>query len=184
MEEITSEDEIAELEPEKVIVSVFILSGYDRSAINWLKDTWEQIHEDTGSNWVLVAPVKTREVGSAREIDIRLSDRIRKMYGIAPAKTPCLVFDNFIDEEHQNVLSLTGDDGLLKSMMLSMKRRIDEELEALGDIPRTDRWRQDVTRKLFDAGKWTRDERALLMATKKAFSVVPTAAKFLVGKYF
>src|ERR1700682_5435374 len=99
MEEIYLEDEIAALEPKKVIVSVFILSGYDRSAYKWVLDTWKQIDEDTGANWVLLVPVNRR--GSfPREIDVSLSDRIREMYGIDRQQTPCLVFDNFVEDEH------------------------------------------------------------------------------------
>ena len=182
MEEIYLEDEIAALEPKKVIVSVFILSGYDRSAYKWVLDTWKQIDEDTGANWVLLVPVNRR--GSfPREIDVSLSDRIREMYGIDRQQTPCLVFDNFVEDEHQKVLSLKGGDDLLKNMMLSMKERIDVELNTLGDAPRTDRWRYEVTDKLFRAGQWSRDESGLLTVAKKAFSLVSSGAmKFAVGK--
>lgn len=181
MEEITSADEIASLEPRKVIVSVFILSGYDRSAKEWLLDTWKQIHADTGANWVLLAPVERR--GFFPEIDFALSARIREMYGIDERQTPCLVFDNFVEEEHQKVLSLKGDDELRKKMMLSMKRCIDTELEALGDKRRTDRWRKEVTEKLFREGQWSRSEEALLSATKKAFSLMSSGAtKLALGK--
>jgi hypothetical protein len=43
------------------------------------------------------------------------------MYDIDEEKTPCLVFDNFLEEEHQSILSLKGDDDVLKKMMLNWR---------------------------------------------------------------
>ncbi|WP_027528044.1 hypothetical protein [Bradyrhizobium sp. Ec3.3] len=179
---ITSAEEIASYEPTNQIISVFVVSGYDRKLVNWLDDTWEEIHGDTGVHWKLLVPVKDpRRLTLPSQIDLALSGEIREMYDIPKKKTPCLVFDNFLEEEHQKILSLQGDDDLLKSMMLKMTSLIEAEVRQLGDSPPTERWRREVTRKLFDAGQWTRAETKLFGAAQKAFSLLPSAVKIFLG---
>ncbi|MCK1538677.1 MULTISPECIES: hypothetical protein [unclassified Bradyrhizobium] len=173
MEGITSAEGIVKHEPEKVIVSVFLLTGYDHSAAEWLQKAWRQIHLDSGESWWLLVPTKNpQSEGQPVDIDEELSAELREMYGVTEEQTPCMVFDNFIEEAQQNVLSLKGDETLRKNMMLKMSRLIKDEVDKLGDKPRSDRWRRQVTGRVFNSAQWERAEIKLLHVAKKAASVL------------
>jgi hypothetical protein len=174
MRGITTAKEIADLEPKKVIVSVFLLTGYDHAAHEWLHNAWEQIHRDSGQYWFLLVPRREPHlVNVPMQVDLGLSEEIREMYGVSEKQTPCLVFDNFIEEQHQHVLSLRGDEILLKRMMGRMAQRMRAEIEMLGDKPRTDTWRREVTDKVFEAGQWAHVEKGFLGIAKQAISLLP-----------
>jgi hypothetical protein len=173
MEGITSAEDIVRLEPQKVIVSVFLLTGYDHSAAEWLQKSWRQIHLDSGSSWWLLVPTeKPGAVGQPVDVDVALSAQLREMYGVTEEQTPCIVFDNFIDEAQQNVLSLKGDEELRKKMMVKMSRLIKTEVEKLGNKPRTDRWRREVTGKVFNSAQWELGEIKMLKVAEKTASVI------------
>lgn len=175
---VTSAEEIAHLERQKVIISVFVASGYDREVVQWLQDTWQQLHIDTGDHWYLLVPVLNPGLpGIPSDVNFELADEIRSYYGLDEEATPCLVFDNFLDER-QNVLSLKGDDDLRKKMMIRMKNIINAE----GQKPHTDLWRQHVTGKLFNSGQWTHVEKQLLKMTKEAASLLPNVLDIVRGK--
>lgn len=88
---ITSAEQIAELEPQKKVIGVFLATGYNKAAIDWLHSAWDEIHEESGENWHLLVPVRevSRQTPPAG-IDVKLSARIREMYGFGAEITPAL----------------------------------------------------------------------------------------------
>jgi len=180
MEGVTSADQIATFEPKKVIVSVFIISGYDLKVAEWLDHAWNQIHFDSGAHWYLLVPVKEKsDLGLPMSIDVRVSNEIREMYGINKNQTPCLVFDNFL-EDRQYRLSLKGNDEYRKLLMLDMAKRLKEEVEMLGGQGPTDQWRREVTERLFTTGQLSGVQSVL---TSNAFSFLSAGAKALAKIY-
>lgn len=168
---ITSADDIAELEPEKVVIGIFLATGFDHSAIKWLHESWEEIHRKSGEFWHLLVPVKDQGTpGSPLQLDFSLSDQIREMYGIKPEQAPCIVLDDFNEERFQLVLTLREDERSRKTLMLKMSAFIRAEVEKRGDGLPTDAWRSGVINSLFDKLQLDDTARNLLKLAPQAFS--------------
>jgi hypothetical protein len=176
---ITSADQIVKLEPQKSIVGVFLATGYDRDAIEWLQSAWSDIHMASGEYWYLLVPVRAESLpGMPREIDIELSAEIRGMYGIDERQTPCIVFDNFDESVHQRTVTLIGTDDSRKKTMLAVAKILRESAEKLGDAGRTDRWRRQVIDELHDRIRAHEVGAFIIGRAPKAFSLLPKVLRY------
>jgi len=77
---ITSINDIAELERRKVVIGVFLATGYDHKEIEWLQKSLNEIHSDSGERWHFLVPTKDKSIrGEPADIDFKLANEIRNL---------------------------------------------------------------------------------------------------------
>lgn len=140
---IVSTDELSFFESERRLVGILIAQEFDRDALAWVFDAWEELHCLSGLNWHIAVPCNKLS-GNARperrDFSVQLSNRLREMYGIARKETPVLVLDNFIEEDRQLYLPLGSGERERKAMFERMATFIDARMRAIPYGERPDTW--------------------------------------------
>jgi hypothetical protein len=119
---ITTVNELEYLERSNAIVSVLLAEGYDRTLIEWIAASWDDLHVDSGMKWYIVVPcnrgcsahsVAEKIYGNGpqsllADYSTKLSRTLANMYGVPKNNMPVLLFDDFNEEKHQRYVSLAG----------------------------------------------------------------------------
>ena len=190
---IASTNELPILEREKVLVSVYLALDYDHMLTNWIWDSWASLHRDSGEKWHIVIPCHST-VGSPNQYynagnDLNTghtfsaffsSDFARELaeyYGLTASDLPCLVFDNFIDEEKQHALKLRSFD--LKQLMNTFLVAA-AYIRTIDQGPYTDSVRARHTYKIISKIKRSNSLRSLISKTPNPTSLAAPAARNLL----
>lgn len=179
---INSVGEIAAIEERGGVALVLLASPLETTALQWLARAWMTIHGESGCRWHLVVPTRRRtgaDGGMAllSDYDGELAGDLLRIYGLKPSDMPCLVIDNFKDEERQAFVRLpdsdVGRDKLLIEISEYLKAAWAPRHPAHGES--RSRLGQDLHRRLF----WRQRRRQFA----KALPVVGSAlAKKLAGQ--
>lgn len=176
MHSVNALDDLNRLEGQQRLVAVFLATGYDVSAIQWLYDVWDEIHSQSGAFWHLIAPVhqieRNRDIRDKHNYNTVLARDLARMYGLSESDLPCLVLDSFKDDHRQLRIRLPP--------MEKDRRRLLEEIGAyIAEVgtedfrENTPGWRAALNSGLFD--HLTRKH-----ALGVALRFVPRAATVLV----
>ncbi|MGB3386453.1 MAG: hypothetical protein WBA88_00575 [Pseudaminobacter sp.] len=131
---IVSIDELSFFEAERRLVGILIAQEFDRHALDWVFDAWQELHFLSHMNWHIAVPcrkIPDSRRPERRDFDVQLSNRLREMYGISRRETPVLVLDNFIEEERQLYLPIGTDERSRKAMFTSMAEFIDKRMSEI-----------------------------------------------------
>jgi len=164
---IISANEIAKFRKRKIIIGIFIATGMDKDAIEWLQSSWEDIHKASGRYWHLLVPVKEKSQQSTPAgFNVGLSDELRGEYGIVCEQTPCIIFDNFDGTNPQLEVSLRGTNSDRKAAMLFVAEFLQAKAEGSKRAERSEKWRKETLKEL----SRSLTERKIAAFTKKSFS--------------
>lgn len=95
-----------------VIVATFVATGYDQEVIKWVMNSWEQFDLDFDIRWHLLVPTTEwiEGGGNADWSNVRFNARLAKqfagIYGLDRKRLPAIVFENYNDEEQQEMVSV------------------------------------------------------------------------------
>lgn len=97
------------------VVGLFLATGLDRSALQWLVDVWEEIHNLSGHRWHLVAPTIRPIDGDPRLVapnnyNTIFANELATLYGLHRHDLPCIALDTFNEEERQLRIALPQDE--------------------------------------------------------------------------
>jgi hypothetical protein len=110
-----------------------------------------------------------------------LAHEIQKGYGIADSDTPCLVFDNFVDEMRQLKVGLTGGEQARKALIVDITEFMNSALpKNQEDYHPTDETRLRMTGELFN---YTQAQAIGRQFVTMLPSVGSALAKLLVSKF-
>lgn len=182
---VTTDKEVHALQDSGAVLSVLLAEAYDASLLRWLADIWTQLHLDSGMKWHVVVPAKCsafelNENGfRAQDFNTELSRDLARQYGVEHGNMPCLLFDDFNEEEHQRYISLgTNDERALIEIFRFIARTI-ERRHPGRDL------RQSECRDIIDAVVDGVNSRRLLASGLKiaprAFSIVARLGRRVVA---
>lgn len=103
------------LERENRVVLVLLSSNLYPSTIDWICRAWEEIHSRSARDWHLVVPTKNPINGRDGQLlpdnfSWSVSEGLRHTYGLPSSSIPCLVLDNFRDDQRQHFISLPASE--------------------------------------------------------------------------
>lgn len=105
------------------VVAVFLADSFCRDEVEWISRVWDTLHQRSGMRWHMVVPSR-RDLRGGRfaddDLDDQLAERLARIYGLSNKDFPCLVFDNFKDEERQLRVSIPGTDTERRDLMLAI----------------------------------------------------------------
>lgn len=99
------------LERENKIVLVLLSSTLYPSTIDWMCHAWDEVHHRSAHRWHMVVPTKKPINGKDHKLKTKnfswkVSETLRNTYGISKANIPCIVLDNFRDDQRQHFVVL------------------------------------------------------------------------------
>lgn len=150
---VCSLDTINQFINRPAMISVFLASEFDRSAVKWIFDTWDGLHFETGMYWHVLVPSKTSvyEKGGLQPNDynFELARELTSMYGLTKNHTPCLVFDSFIESQRHPCIRLEKlNEPQLKRLFLDSTGIVGENAEDLGGAALL-HWREKVAYEIY-----------------------------------
>lgn len=119
---IATVNELEFFERSKAVISVLLAESYDRSLLQWVAASWNELHSDSGMNWHVIIPSRTGVAAHtiaegiydrgaqylSNNYNTELSRELLDFYGISRDKSPVLVFDDFNEEKHQRYIPISG----------------------------------------------------------------------------
>lgn len=179
---IVSTDDLSSFERGGRLVGVLVAQQFDRDVLNWVFDSWEELHFRSGANWHIAVPCSRAPLGNPRpelrDFDPHLSNQLREMYGIDWRDTPVLVLDNFADEDRQVYLKIGERESDRKAMFNEMAEFINRRMSESDYPTHNDTARRRMIADLYDHMRLREAGGALLKLATNAASV---AARLLRG---
>src|SRR5262245_43974399 len=167
---ITSIDKIDYFTKEPKIISIFLATRLDMTAVKWVFDGWLDLHITTGHNWHLLVPTydpiddKLSKANSSN-FNSDLSRELIKQYGLDLKSTPCLVFDDLNEEAHQHYISFQDHkEGEIKNFFLDCAKLIERNDPYEHEIP-PGLWRSKVIGEIYNRSQAKKYGKSVLKAT-------------------
>lgn len=176
---ICSISDISDFYRQEAIISVFVATEFDQSAISWIFKTWNGLNYESGANWHILVPTQApihdnRLKATPENFDPSLAREICDLYGLKSKDTPGVVFDNFIDEDRQLFVPMRNfDEAAAKNFFLSGAEVMRKFHFPHHGGPRSlARWRQEVIGEIYNRHQMGRAANNMLKVLPQAASIV------------
>jgi hypothetical protein len=108
---INSVSDIAAIEERGGVALTLLASPVEISTLRWLVDAWLPIHFESDCRWHLIIPTNRsfdhgNPLSALSDYNGSLARDLLRLYGLQTSEMPCLVIDNFNEEEQQLCIGL------------------------------------------------------------------------------